>query len=202
LIEALGHPLRGRILIVIWERVGVTVKEICRRLDESPRKVRHHVERLMAAGLVELDPKASAGEPRERHYRATVRRILIEDDDDVEEKDRRAAATTVLRTMTEDLRAAIADRTFGTREGHAEVRIPGQVDQEGWERIGTILRMAIVEIEQTMVEGARRLRAAEDPGIEVNTALLLFEAPAWGEEGSRPGDTFGRSLWLGDPPPS
>jgi DNA-binding transcriptional ArsR family regulator len=51
LIETLSHPLRARILTVIWERPGVTIKQIAERIDEPARKVRHHVERMVEADL-------------------------------------------------------------------------------------------------------------------------------------------------------
>jgi DNA-binding transcriptional ArsR family regulator len=202
LVETMSHPLRARILTTVCERPGVTIKQLSHHLDETPRKVRHQVDRLIEAGLVAVDGETSRRNARERHYRALVKRIVVADDAPTNEQVGRATASNVLRIMVDDIRAAIGDRSFGTRPGHAEIRIPGEVDQRGWSELGDIYRRAYTEIETTMIESAQRLRDGEETGIEVISALLLFEAPAVVVIDGGPGLPVHGELWTGEDDPA
>jgi DNA-binding transcriptional ArsR family regulator len=198
LIETMSNPLRARILTVVCERPGVTIKQLSHHLEETPRRVRHQIDRLIEAGLVAVDRETSRRNAREHHYRARVRRIFVAADAATTEQEGRATATSVLRIMVDDIRAAIGDRTFGARPGHSEIRIPGEVDQRGWDELADIYRRTCAEIEETMIESARRLRGGEEAGIGVISTLLLFEAAADGEAGL----PARGSIWIGDEDPA
>jgi DNA-binding transcriptional ArsR family regulator len=165
MVKAMLHPLRGRILTAICERPQLTVRQLSARIDEPPRRIRRQLQALIDSGLVMVDHETSRRNARERHYRSAVRRISIGDEDLATVEDGRAAATTVLRVLVDDIRGAIGDLTFGTHEGHAEVRIPGWVDERGWNELAALFWRAMEEIEATMVESARRLRDGDGPGI-------------------------------------
>jgi hypothetical protein len=107
--------------------------------------------------LIGVDGETPRRNARERHYKARMRRMIVVDDGQMTAEEQHRTATTVLRIMVDDLRGAIGDRTFGTRRGHSELRIPGEVDQQGWEEFSRILDTAMVEIEETMVQSALRL---------------------------------------------
>jgi DNA-binding transcriptional ArsR family regulator len=204
LVGAMGHPLQGRILTLICERPGVTVKWFSRRVDEPPRKVRHQVGRLVEDGLVTIDRESSRRNARELHYRATVRPLFVEEDFSLSEDERRGMAVTVFRIIVDDIRHAIGDRLFGTRPDHAVIRIPGEVDRVGRAELSGILERVRGEIEGVMVESARRLQAGEERGVEVTSALFLFEPPPWPAEEGEEQTPARISVWLdqaGDPAP-
>ncbi len=201
LVETMVHLLRLRILTTVSERPGITIKQLSHHLDETPRKVRHQIDRLIESDLVAVDGATSRRNARERHYRALVRRIVVAEDTPTTEQAGRAAAVNVIRLMVDDIRAAIGEQTFGTRPGHMEIRIPGEVDQRGWSELVDIYRTAYAEIEATMTESARRLRAGEEAGVEVISALLLFEAPAVVDTDGGPGLPARGEPWAGEDDP-
>lgn len=186
LAEALADPLRGRVYVAVTERPGATIAQIATRIGEPPRRVRHQIERLVEVGLVTVDSESARRNARERHYRAiVVARITDDVDAGWEDEQRRKIAQSVARLIMSDVARAVRGRTFGNREGHVEVRIPGEVDQRGWEKLAAIMARTTEEIEATMIESAARLEQEGRPGIEVVSALLLFEGTPWEEPGER-----------------
>jgi DNA-binding transcriptional ArsR family regulator len=179
LMEALADPLRAQVYIAIYERPGATITQVARRINHPPRSVRHHVERLIEAGLVVVDADAPRRGARERHYRGVVVPTLDGPGTPWTERSRHETLLFLLRVITADIGHAIRHRTLGTRPGHAEVRVPGEVDERGWEAIGAIMIETMQRIEEAMIGAAERLKEAGEAGIEVIVALLSFEAPAW-----------------------
>lgn len=201
LMEAMSDPFRVRVYSVIVERPGATVAQVAARIGEPARRVRHQIERLIAAGLLVADGQSARRNTRERHYRALVKPTIVEQGSDGwTDDERRTVALSILRYIVADIGGAMRRETFGTHPEHAEVRIPGEVDEAGWQELAQITLRAVREIEGAMLRSAARLRAEGRSGFEVISALLLFEAPSWGpDDGDREGPR--PSLWLdGDPP--
>lgn len=201
LVEALGNPLRAQIYITVADRPGATIAQVATRIRESPRRVRHQMDRLRLAGLVSVDSESARRNARERHYRAILPPEVREQaDDSWTDDDRRRLAVSVAKMMVSDIVRASQNRTFGIHAGHAEVRIPGEVDPSGWDEISKIMVKSTEEIERAMERSALRLRAAGDSGVEMIAGLLFFEAPSWG---ASPDDPPGPrpTIWL-DPEPS
>lgn len=191
LMETFADPVRTQVYISVYERPGATISQVARRLDESPRRVRHHIDQLTDAGLLVVEAEAPRRNARERHYRGTVVPTMDDEDDPWTEEFRRDLSLSLMKFVAADVGRAIRHRTFGNHPGHAVVRIPGEVDERGWAEIGALMIEAMEHAEEIMVAAAERLEAAGDSGIEVISALLFFEAPAWerpadGREGPRP----------------
>ncbi len=178
IVETMSHPLRNRVFAAILERPGATVGQVASRLSESPRRVRHQVERLTEAGLIAVECTTTRRNAREKHYRA-LHRLLVTDlsEEDFSDEQRRNVALSVLRLLVEDFGLAVADSSFARRAGHAEIRVPGVVDREGWDELGEITARALEEVEAAMSRSRERLQAGGGEEIEVVSALLLLELP-------------------------
>jgi DNA-binding transcriptional ArsR family regulator len=180
MLDVLNNQLRTRVYSTVFERSGVTIKQISERIGEPPRRVRHQIELLLKSGLVEIDAETPRGNRRERHYTARWIPTIHEDNwDDFTDEQRRKIATSVLRIIISDVGLAVKNGTFGTGTGHAEVRIPGEVDRRGWEELARVMVSTTTEIEEIMVASAERLRSSDEEGIEAISALLLFETAPW-----------------------
>ncbi|HEX4304729.1 MAG TPA: winged helix-turn-helix domain-containing protein [Solirubrobacterales bacterium] len=196
LVESLGDPLRAQIYIAISERPGATIAQIATRIGAPDRKVRRRVNLLVEAELVVVDSEILKGNARERHYRAVVLPSLIDEvDGPWTDEERQKLALSMIRQIFADVDRAIRNRTFGLHVQHTEARVPGEVDEQGWEELGQIMLRATREIEASMKASAARLEAAGRNGDEVVAALLLFEGAPWGHheddhQGLRP------SPWL------
>jgi DNA-binding transcriptional ArsR family regulator len=179
LMETLADPLRAQVYIAVYERPGATIAQVARRIEQPPRTVRHQVGRLVEAGLVVVDADDPGPTTRERHYRGVAIPTLDEPETPWTEKSRNQMLLSLLGVITADIGRAIRHRTLGTRPGHTEIRVPGEVDERGWEEIGATMTETMERIEETMIGSAGRLEAAGEPGIEVIVVLLFFEASAW-----------------------
>jgi DNA-binding transcriptional ArsR family regulator len=191
LMETFGDPLRTQIYIAIYERPGATVSQVARRLDQPARRVRHQVDRLIEAGLVLVDAETPVRNTRERHHRGVVVPTADWRSDPWPEESRRRMNLSVMKFISADIGRAIRHRTFGARPGHAEVRVPGEVDDRGWAEIEATLEGSMERVETIMIGSAERLEAAGTSGIEAFCALVLFEARPWeratdGPQGPRP----------------
>jgi DNA-binding transcriptional ArsR family regulator len=198
LLETLSDHLAAQIYIAVTEHPGVTIAQIAAQIDEPPRRVRHQIDRMLEAGLVVVESVTPRGNVRQRHYRAVaLAQILAEMDETFGDEKRRRLANSVARLIAIDVGRSLRNGTLGTRSGHAEVRIPAEVDERGWMEISEVVVEATVEMEDAAIRSAARLEAAGEPGIEVIAALLLFEGLPWEEpEGRREGPR--RSIWTAD----
>jgi DNA-binding transcriptional ArsR family regulator len=206
LIEALVHPLRNMVYSAVAERPGATIAQVAERIGQPARSVRHQMERLCEAGLITVDTETLRRNARERHYQALLTPTIFDMADWTADEEERLA-TAVTRLLLADISRAIRHRTFAANDGHAQVRFTGAVDQSGWDELAEIVVRAMGDIEAVMRRSARRLRDADEGGIEVILGLLLFETMPWasGEdettepppfrwfEGEPPGDLAGPS---------
>jgi DNA-binding transcriptional ArsR family regulator len=180
LVESLADTFRARVLFAVAERPGATIAQIAARIGEPPRRVRHQIERLVESGLIVVDGQTQRRNARERHYRAVALPAILEEDGDAwPDGQRRRIASSIIRTIMVDLDGALRGETLGARPGHAVVRIPGEVDERGWAELAVTTVRATEAIEAAMVRSGARLEDERRPGIEVISALLLFEALPW-----------------------
>jgi DNA-binding transcriptional ArsR family regulator len=180
LAEAMGHPVQSKILFVVADRPGVTIRQIASRLEEPSRRVRHHLEALVAAGLVSVESEALTRNTMERRYAVELLpHIRTEDAELLSDISQRRISLEVLKLILADARAAVANGTFGTHHGHAEVRFWAEVDQEGWEELAAIHLRALDEMRAALASCAERLADDDRTAFPVTSALLLFEAPGW-----------------------
>ncbi len=68
LLDALGHPLRLRIVAYLWERGEAYLAEIAEALGVSRALAKVHLRKLEAAGLVESRVEVEEGRAVARRY--------------------------------------------------------------------------------------------------------------------------------------
>jgi DNA-binding transcriptional ArsR family regulator len=180
LIEAMTHPVRNAVFCSVAGRPGVTAGEIAGRLEISARSVRHHLDRLLAAGLIETSAESARRNTRVHHYSVVVAPFVERGETlELSDEEQRQIALSVLRLLIADARSAVTNRSFGTRAGHMEARVPSRLDERGWQESSVIMTRALEELMTVCQSSAERLLASGEEGIEAMSALLLFEARPW-----------------------
>jgi DNA-binding transcriptional ArsR family regulator len=179
----MADPLRIRIFTAVAERPGISVREIAERVGATNRKIRYHVEALQAQGLVEVQGEAKRRGAVERQYRSTTKATLSTDDERlISPAQERRIALEVLKMVMADATGSVASGHFGAREGHCELRIRGEVDVDGWNELSELLIRTTAEAEDIIRRSGTRSEETDEKGLEVTTAMLLFEAPIWNRE--------------------
>jgi DNA-binding transcriptional ArsR family regulator len=179
LAKAMAHPLRGRLLQAVSEKseAGVSIRQLAARLAEPKRRIRYHLDWLEASGLVEIAREESAGSVVERFYRVN-RLPLIEHE--LHDRDQaRSVAVEALKALLADASGAIKAKLFGARSGHAVIRVPADVDKQGWEELSALQRKVLPETQTVFEDSRKRLEASGEKPVGVVVAILLFEVPPW-----------------------
>jgi DNA-binding transcriptional ArsR family regulator len=183
IVEAYRHPLRGRVLSVLAERPGVTVRQIAERLDEPPRRVRHHLEVLVEAGLVEVTAEEkTAGAVRRRYGRGPVE---LSAEAAVDPAGRIELGKATVRMLMGDLNVAAAAGTLCARPDDFEARFYGEVDEVSFRELVALHSEAYRQILRTVQDGKDRVRQSGRWGTEIIASLFFFEAPLWGPQAPR-----------------
>ncbi|AUG75292.1 ArsR family transcriptional regulator [Kitasatospora sp. MMS16-BH015] len=156
MLRALAHPLRLRMLTLIWP-APMSAAELARELDVSHALASQHLRRLDAVGLVELAEERVVRGGRERRYRA-VRGTPL--------SDQAQGSQLLAETMAHTLRERVARRAPEA----AGVTVDAELwlDPELWESARQRLAALAVELH----EAARPVRT---PGTTpVSLSLMAF----------------------------
>lgn len=94
--HALGHPTRHRLLLEVGESAA-TVSQLTNRLGINKGNVAHHVQVLVAAGLLRKDRTRTVRGGTEQYYVRAARRVRFESGAD------HAPLVAMMRTLTGDL---------------------------------------------------------------------------------------------------
>ena len=175
LAEAMGHPVRAKILFALSDTHPLGVAQIAERIHEPKRKVRYHVGRLLADGLVER--LSSAGRTRTRYSLLVIPFLGKADVEQLTDGEARRIWTEVFRRIVIDVAGAISSGTFYRRPDFYEVRQPVMVDEAGWTEIQAISSSAYERIEAACAVAAERLAASGSEPIAATAAILWFELP-------------------------
>jgi DNA-binding transcriptional ArsR family regulator len=179
-VAAMAHPVRGRVLAAVAEKPQVSIRQIAARLDEPSRRVRHQLEVLQRAGLVDAVPRKNRRGGIEYLYAATTMPELRGDEGGtVTVEQERAAALAVLRLVLADASAAVRAGTFGSHPGHGEVRDWAEVDQQGWDELAAIHLRAYEEVRAAFAAARVRVQGNGGTGTPVTSAMFLFESSRW-----------------------
>jgi DNA-binding transcriptional ArsR family regulator len=179
LADAMADPIRARLLAAVSDKPGLSIRQIADRIGEPGRKVRYHLEALQAEGLVEVEGQGHRRGAVERYFRTTTEMIITESEESqISAAKQRRISLEVLKLVMADATSSVASGYFGTREGHAEVRLRGELDESGWREMADLLVRATTEAEEIILRSAGRVSRSDEEGVEVTAALLLFEAPA------------------------
>lgn len=176
LVKAMGHPLRFRILVALNLRVA-SPKELADEFDEPLGNVSYHVRMLDSLGCLELvDTKQRRGAV-EHFYRAVTRPMFSDDDWSVlPATARREIDATLLRQIIDDVAAAARGGGFDREDAHI-VRMPLEVDEEGWDAAIAVIARALDDLFEIQAASNGRL-AGKVPPIRAEAVMLMFERGA------------------------
>jgi DNA-binding transcriptional ArsR family regulator len=180
--DALEHPLKARLLIALAERPDVTIRQMAERLGETPRRVRHQVGALVDAGLAEVSSEVSRRGVVERHYSSRVE-VDFPSTDMIGPELRLRCSQEIVRLLLGDIGVASSAGTFATAPDRCECRFYGEVDERCLEELVEVHARVYREIGEIVSAGRDRVRETGEPGTEIVSALLFFDAALWGTTG-------------------
>lgn len=184
LVASLRDPIRRRILFVLADRPGgATIRQLAARLEEPPRRIRHYVEILVAAGRVVVEGEKRRRGTIERAFRAVpLSPLWLEDGPTgLGLTDTKMILLDILRLTFDSVTEAIAVGTFAGRRGWCAARTWREVDAQGWKELAEIHDRALSEVVAAVERASERLTAGEEAPIPAISALFLFQALPWGE---------------------
>jgi DNA-binding transcriptional ArsR family regulator len=172
--KALAHPLRGRILQRLGERVA-SPRELAEELNAPLGVVAYHVRMLRDYGCVELVRTQQQRGALQRFYRATTRSRLDEDQRrSLPSALRRELTSHTLNAVVEDLNAAA--NSGGLRGGEEIItRAPLELDPRARAKLDGLLARTHEGALAIAAESAQRAETAA-PGADQRfpTELVLM----------------------------
>jgi DNA-binding transcriptional ArsR family regulator len=180
LADAMADPLRMRILAGVSERPGITIRQLAEWLGEANRKVRYHVEALHDQGVLEVQSEGRRRGAIERQYRMTTNTYLdIEDWRALSDGLTLRISIQILKMVMADVAGSLAAGRFGIDDRDCVLRVRGKVDKEARSALSELTIRACQEAQEIVRHGTERLEKNGEEGLEMTSALLLFEAPIW-----------------------
>jgi DNA-binding transcriptional ArsR family regulator len=179
LVESLTDPFRGKLFTVIAEaKEDVSVRQLAQMLGEPVRKVRYHLDALVDRELVGIARETRRRGVIERGYRAEVVPVIsTEQYGELEESQSRKIALLAVGFVLADLKAVAAAGMLGERLGHAEIRVPGEVDRQGWMELAAVQDQAYAQVQEVLSRSAERLAGSHEQPISSVSVQLLYEVP-------------------------
>jgi DNA-binding transcriptional ArsR family regulator len=174
--KALSHPMRGRILSILNERVA-SPNEIAEMIDERLPNVSYHVRALQNLGCIELVRTAQRRGAIEHYYRALVRPLFSDRDwKRLPRSARQAVSDVGLQLIWEDTSDAMRTGTFESRADRHLSRTPLVLDDQGWGEVNDLLRKVHAEAEGVAKKSAQRLAKASEEGFSTRLVMMHFES--------------------------
>jgi hypothetical protein len=185
LAEAVRHPLRVRILEVLNERdlsptqfvkAGYADFYFGHRPDVS--HIAYHFRELAEFGCLEsvawLRSKGSVATV----YRGVARDEFVGDDwAALSDEEQRGQSRAVAQGLIARIDGAMMAETFDSRVDRQISWFAMQLDERGWNEVGTLMADAFADIGRILGESKDRLRESGEPGMTATASLLLFESP-------------------------
>jgi DNA-binding transcriptional ArsR family regulator len=176
LAKALSHPMRGRILSILNERVA-SPNEIAEMIDERLPNVSYHVRALQSLGCIELVSTAQRRGAIEHYYRALVRPLFSDRDwKRLPPSARQAISDVGLQMIWADTSEAMTTGTFEKRSDRHLSRTPLSLDEEGWREVNALLGELQAHAERIAAKSAKRLAKSSDEAIPTRLVLMHFES--------------------------
>jgi DNA-binding transcriptional ArsR family regulator len=171
--RVLGHPLRPRILQILTVRGEASPNEIATELGVPLGTLSYHTRLLRDAGWIELVREVPRRGAVEHFYRARKRAYF----DDAQWKNLPLAMRRQLASMTvgEVLQAASAAATEGAfdESGAHALRVPLELDDEGWGELAQLVESVLTDAEQIQQRSNER-RSSRAPGALKRSSLDLL----------------------------
>lgn len=176
LARALSHPLRAHVLMILNDRVA-SPNEIAQLIEAPLPNVSYHVRVLSDLGWIELVRTARRRGFTEHYYRALEQPYFSDTEwASIPIQARGAISEITLRTVWEEVRAALESGSFEARADRYLIRAPFELDEDGWREVNDLAGRFFAEAQKA----AERSRERNPDGCEVRTRLVLmhFEMPA------------------------
>lgn len=176
LVAALSHPLRVRILEVLYSKVS-SPREIAEELDAKVGDVSYHVAKLRDLGALELVRTEPRRGTLKHFYRATIRSWV---DDDVMGQlppaVRREIFFEFLNNFWPRVRSAAEHGGFDRPDAHVS-RSPLDLDEEGYQEVVDLLAGVLEQLTAIEARVFDRRAAGESPeeGIRTDVMMLHYE---------------------------
>jgi DNA-binding transcriptional ArsR family regulator len=170
----MAHPLRVQILSVLEQRVA-SPRELSDELDAPLGNVSYHVRTLSSLGLIKLVKKTPRRGAIEHYYEARGRAVVTDKAwAEVPDIVKRALLGATLASVSEEVNAAAASGGFEREDIHLTTsRVV--VDEQGWRDLAKLLGDTWKAIEKVQRDAGKRLRDADDEGINAGIVAMLFE---------------------------
>jgi DNA-binding transcriptional ArsR family regulator len=170
----MAHPLRVQILSVLEQRVA-SPRELSDELDAPLGNVSYHVRTLSSLGLIKLVKKTPRRGAIEHYYEARGRAVVTDKAwAEVPDIVKRALLGATLTSVSEEVNAAAASGGFEREDIHLTTsRVV--VDEQGWRDLAKLLGDTWKAIEKVQRDAGKRLRDADDEGINAGIVAMLFE---------------------------
>jgi DNA-binding transcriptional ArsR family regulator len=174
--KALSHPLRCRILTLLDERVA-SPKEIEGLLEENLHTVCRHIKVLEETECIELVATDKRRGGTQHFYKAIVRPIL---DTEAAEKLpkllREAQSVQFIPLVFGDVIESVEARAFDAHPARSLLRTNLVLDDEGMRESGEVAIKCWNELQEVQAQSAGRLAAREEEGMNVSSAILIYQA--------------------------
>lgn len=175
LAKALEHPIRIKMLGILWEGPSSPAR-IKRRLgDVSLNLVSHHIKVLKELGCIELVETVKKRGAREHIYRA-VELPVVSDEEwaRMEPAARHASTIAILRLISDDLARALGSGRFEDRLDRHLSRSPLKLDEEGWTEVMGILERTLGEVLEAGTRSLKRIEKSGEPSTPMTVAIMGF----------------------------
>lgn len=175
IFKVLAHPTRYRILSVLTEREA-SPSQLAAELEEPLDTIGWHVREMEKVGVIEFVRRAPGRRGEQKMYKSIARPII--------ELDKWERVTRPLREVNSawngelivnDMVRAIEAGVFDARAGRTMVRVPGVVDEEGWEELEPLAKRWLEEIFDVFAKSADRLAESEEDGFSVVAVTMAHE---------------------------
>lgn len=176
LAKALSHPLRQRLLVALNGRVA-SPSDLAEELGARLGDVSYHTRQLHLHGCLDLVRTERRRGAIKHFYTASVR-FEVEDDQwrGLPGDERRRIVDEIISDLWRDTSQAGRDGMLGEESVHVS-RTPLELDDEGFEQLGGVLRDVVDQALRIQEECAGRRAAAEgaDPASRpTELGILLF----------------------------
>jgi AcrR family transcriptional regulator len=157
---------------------AATPEELATRLDVSAEDARQLLGKMLDAGLIESVEGHSKDEPIEGAYRFSGDAAI--DRDSVSEMsiaERQRVAARVANGLQAELGESLEAGTLSLRPEHVLVRMPMNLDEEGWREVSDLLEQAMADVLDVYERSAERLADSGEAPMRATAGLALFEMP-------------------------
>lgn len=152
-LRALSDPLRQRLLELFTE--GATVKQAAARLGSPATRLYHHVDQLLAAGLIRVVREEKRRSVTERTFQAAARRFAVSPSAFAAGEDRLSQRERMARATLEELLA-------GADLGEGAFRL-----------LRTRVRLSEAGRERLEAEVSRLVQELNDPAAPAVDLMML-----------------------------